>query len=305
MTKLSALQHLGLAFETTFGTKVTPTVWVPVNSCKPVDDIKKINDEGRRANLTKIFNVYDGVQSGKVDIGMDAYPDAVGYFLKAILGQDTVTGSGPYTHKFTLVNAAGPSSTLSFYNGVAEHAYAGAMITDVSFKFDTEGVMSCDAKYTGILGTVVTTTVPVYSTALPFMGYQASLLVNSLANTNLVAGEVTIKRDVKLLYGANASTAPTKASSGRVQVSGKLTFDIENETAEYNLFGGADVPLVLTFTQSANVSLAFQFTLADITKANIDSSQEFVRVDMEFDAYYNAIDVGPCTITLKNAVATY
>jgi hypothetical protein len=225
--------------------------------------------------------------------------------LKAILGQDTVTGSGPYTHKFTLVNAAGPSSTLSFYNGVAEHAYAGAMITDVSFKFDTEGVMSCDAKYTGILGTVVTTTVPVYSTALPFMGYQASLLVNSLANTNLVAGEVTIKRDVKLLYGANASTAPTKASSGRVQVSGKLTFDIENETAEYNLFGGADVPLVLTFTQSANVSLAFQFTLADITKANIDSSQEFVRVDMEFDAYYNAIDVGPCTITLKNAVATY
>lgn len=305
MTKLSALQHLGLAFETTWGTKVTPIIWVPINSCKPVDDIKKINDEGRRANLTKIFNVYDGVQSGKVDIGMDAYPDAIGYFLKAILGQDTVTGSGPYTHVFKLVNAVGPSSTLSYYNGVAEHAYAGAQITDLSFKFDTEGVMSCDAKYTGIMGTVVTTTTPAYSTALPFMGYQASLLVNSVANTNLVAGEVTIKRDVKLLFGANASTAPTKASSGRVQVTGKLTFDIENETAEYNLFGGADVPIVLTLTQSANVSLAFQFSLADITKANIDSSQDFVRVDMEFDAYYNATDAGPCTITLKNAVATY
>jgi len=71
------------------------------------------------------------------------------------------------------------------------------------------------------------------------------------------------------------------------------------------LFGGADVPIVLTFTQSAGVSLAFQFTLADITKANIDSSQEFVRVDMEFEAYYNVTDAGPCTITLKNAVATY
>ena len=306
MTKLSALQHLGLAFETTFGTKVTPAVWVPVNSVKPVDDIKKINDEGRRANLTKIFQVYDGVQSGKVDISLDAYPDAIGYFLKGIFGQDTPTGTNPnYVHTFKLVNAMGPSTTLSYFNGVAEHAYGGSMMTDLSFKFDTEGVLSMDAKYTGIMGTVVTTTVPVYSTVLPFLGYQATLLVNAIGNTNLVGGEVTIKRDVKLLYGASASTAPSKASSGRVQVSGKLTFDIENETAEYNLFGGADVPIVLTFTQNVNSSIAFQFTLADITKANIDSSQEFVRVDLEFEAYYNATDAGPCTIILKNAVATY
>jgi hypothetical protein len=306
MTQLSALQHLGLGFETTFGTKVIPTFWVPVNSCKPTDDIKKINDEGRRANLSKTFQIYDGIKSGKVDIGIDAYPDAIGYFLKALLGQDTVSGTNPnYTHKFTLVNAMAPSTTLSFFNGVAEHAYAGAYITDLGFKFDTEGVMTLDAKYTGMIGTVVTTTTPVYSTVSPFLGYQSSLTLNSVGDTNLVGGEITLKREVKLLYGANSTQQPSKASTGRVSCTGKLTFDIENEATEYGLFGSADVPIVLTLAQNANTSIAFQFTTPDITKATIDSSQEFVRVDLEFEAYYNSTDAGPCTITLKNQVASY
>jgi len=305
MTKLAALQHMGLAFETTFGTKVIPTFWVPVNSVKPEDDVKKINDEGRRGNLSKVFNVYDGVTSSKVDISMDAYPDAIGYFLKGILGQDVVTGTTPnFIHPFKVVNAMAPSATLSYFNGVVEHGYGGSMITDLAFKWDTEGLLAMDAKFIGQKSAVVTTTIPVYSTVVPFLGYQASLTVGGASNTNVVGGEITLKRDCKLLFGANNSQAATKASSGRIEITGKLTFDVEDET-ELALLGAADVPIVLTFTQSTGVVLTFQFSLADIRKASIDTSQEFVRCDLEFDAYYNATDGGNCTITLKNAIATY
>jgi len=286
MAVLSALQHMGLAFETVYGTKVVPTFWIPLTSAKPEDEVKKINDEGRRANLTKLFNVYDGVTSSKMDASADGFPDAIGYFLKGILGQDVVTGVGPYVHTFKVVNSLAPSMTLSYFNGAAEHGYAGSVINDLSFKFDTEGLLAMDAKFIGQKSTVVTTTVPVYSTLTPFLGYQASLTIGGGANLNMVGGEIDIKRDVKLLYGANNSTSPTKYSSGRIEISGKLTFDVENET-ELALLGAADSALVVTFTQSAGVSLVFQFTMADIRKANIDTSQEFVRVDLEFDGYYS------------------
>ena len=305
MSKLSALQHLGLAFESVFGTKVVPTFFVPVNSVKPEDDIKKIYDEGRRANLSKLFQVYDGVTSSKVDISMNAHADAVGYFLKAILGAATVTGTTPnFTHTFKVVNAMPLSTTLSFFNGVAERAYAGSMITDLSFKFDNEGILSMDAKYIGQKSAVVTTTTPTYSAIAPFLGYQTTLTIGGSANTNVVGGEINIKRDAKLLYTSNNSATASKASSGRIEVSGKFTFDVEDES-ELNMLGSADAPIVLTFTQNTNLMLTFTFTLADIKKASIDSSQEFVRCDVEFDAIYNATDGGMCQIVLKNAIATY
>ncbi len=304
MTKLAALQHMGLAMETVFGTKVAAMFWFPVNSVKPQDDVKKINDEGRRASLSKVFQVYDGVTSSSVDISMDAYADALGYFLKAMLGQDTPSGAGPYIHTFKIVNAMAPSTTLSYFNSVTEHGYGGSLLSDLSFKFDTEGLLTLDAKYIGQKSTTVTTTTPVYSSVAPFLGYQATLTVGGAGNTNVVGGEINFKRDCKLLYGANGTQLPSKGSAGRIEISGKLTFDLEDET-EMNLLGAADIPIVLTFTQSANVSLIFQFSIADIKKASIDTSQEFVRADLEFDAYYNATDAGNCTVILKNAVVAY
>lgn len=305
MAVLSALQHMGFAYETTYGTAVAPTFWVPVNSAKPEDEVKKINDEGRRANLTKLFNVYDGVTSSKMDLSMDCYADAVGYFLKAIMGQDSVTGTSPnYTHTFKVVNALAPSMTLAYYNGITEHRHAGSVLTDLGFKFDTEGILTMDAKYLGMKSTTIAPVTASYSTVAPFLGYQSALTLAGSGNTNLVGGEINIKRDCKLLYGANNTQAPTKFSSGRIDITGKLTFDVETET-ELALLGAADPSILLTFTQNANLSLAFQFSLADIRKANIDTSQEFVRVDLEFDAYYNATDAGNATITLKNQVAAY
>lgn len=305
MAKLTALQHLGLAFETTYGTPVVPTVWIPVNSVKPQDSIKKVADEGRRANLTKTFQMYDSIASSKCDIDLECYPDALGYFLKAILGQSTVTGTTPnYTHTFKLINALAPSMTLSYFNSMAEHAMSGSVISEVAIKFDTEGVVSLSAKYEGKQSTVVTTTTPTYSTTAPFMGWGAQVSVGGSANTNVVGGEIVIKREVKLLYGANNTQQPTKFSSGRVSISLKLTFDVEDET-ELNMLGGTDKAVVITLNQNANSQAVFTFTSCDVDKTTVDTSQEFARVDMELTPLYNTTDAGPCQIVLKNQVTTY
>lgn len=305
MSKLTALQHLGIAFESVYGTSVAPSFWVPVNTIKVEDEIKKIADEGRRSNLSKTFQVYDSVTSSKSDLDMNCYPDAIGYFLKAILGQDTVTGTNPnYTHSFKIVNALAPSLTLSHYNGMAEHQMAGSIIDELQFKFDSEGMVTVGAKFVGQKSTVVSNSTPTYSTTTPFIGWGATLNIGGSLNNNLVGGEITIKRDVKLLYTATNSQAASKYSSGRIGIGCKLTFDVEDET-ELSYLGGADKSLLITFNQNANTSLTFSFSTCDIEKAVVDTSQEFARVDMELTPIYNTTDAGLVTVTLKNQTASY
>lgn len=306
MAKLTALGHAGLAFETTFGTGIAPIVWIPYTSIKPEDDIKKVTDEGRRAVLSKDFAVYNTTHSSKVDIEFMAYPETLGYFLKAILGQDVVTGSGaPYTHTFQVVNTNGPSLTIQNFDGNDERQYAGCVEEELQIKFAAENEITCSAKFQGQLGTVVTTSTPSFPTTAPFLGYTLTGKLNGVTNANVVGGDITIKRETKLMFTATNTQNPSKYAHARIEIEGKLTFDIEDAT-EYTLYtAGTQLPIDLKFVRDANTSLDISFGNVDITKATKDESQEFVRVDLQFKALFNTTDVGNTTITLKNAVAVY
>lgn len=306
MPKLTALGHLGLAFETTYGTGQTPTVWTPYNSLKFSDDYKKVIDEGRRASMVKDFAVYNTTRSGSVEIEADVYPETIGYFLKAMLNNYTVTGSSaPYTHKFQVGNTLPPSMTLQEFYGPSERQYSGAVLEELGFKFDVENIVTFNAKFASKASTTVTNSTPNYTITNPFMGYTLTVKIGGSPNLNLVSGEFTIKRPVTLIYTANNTQDPSKFSAGRIEITGKMLFDIEDET-ELNYYLNAQQPsLQFTFTRDANTSLDIVFNKVDFTKATPDISQEYVRVDAEFRALYNTTDNGNTTITLKNAVTTY
>lgn len=306
MAKLSALGHIGLAFETAYGTGISPVVYVPYKSVKVDDVIKKVTDDGYRSVLSKDFNVFNVARSGTVDIDTDVYPTLVGYFLKGILGQDSVTGSAsPYTHTFKLVNALAPSLTLSDYNAITERQYKGAVMSDLSFKFDTESVLELQAKFLSFASATVTSTTPTISTEKPFLGFNLTATLNGTVNQNVVGGSIDIKREAKLIFGANNTLDPTKAATGRVEITGKLTLDVEDETELQLYLGGSQPALILDFALDSNTDLKFSFGKVDLTKAVVDRSQEFIRLDIDFRALYNTTDNGNVTVTLKNSVATY
>jgi hypothetical protein len=82
-------------------------------------------------------------------------------------------------------------------------------------------------------------------------------------------------------------------------------FDVEDETELNYYLQGSQLQLDLLFTQDANTSLDFNFGLVDVTKADVDRSQEFIRVNLDFKALFNATNAGNIAVTLKNSVATY
>lgn len=306
MSKLTALGHIGLAFETTYGTAVVPTVFIPYETIKVEDDIKKVADEGRRAVLSKLFQEYASTKQSKVEVDFFAYPDVLGYFLKAMLGQYAVTGTGaPYSHKFTETITAILSTTLGDFNTVNERKYAGSVLDEFSLKFDTSGAVKASAKFQGKASVIGTTSTPTFTTLNSIMGFQLTAKIGGTTNLNLVGGEVSFKRDNKLLFTAQNTQDVTKFATGRIECSGKLTFDVEDETELLLYLNGTQPTLDLLFTYDANTSLDLSFGKVDITKATADRSQEFLRVDAEFKALWNTTDSGVATVTLKNAVATY
>lgn len=306
MSVLSALGHLGLGKEATFGTTVVPTLFVPYDTIKVEDTFKKVTDSAHRGLLTKDYAVYNTTREASVEFESPAYPDILGLLLLGMFGQDTVTGTAsPYTHKFTVKNGAAPTFTVSDYNGVSEREYSGAVIEEIGIKFDDADMLKVTTKMKSKASVTTTQASPTYGTVKPFLGFQASLKLNGASNVNMVGGEVTLKRASELIFTANNTQDPSKAVTGRIEATGKLTFDVEDET-ELQLFLNATQPtLDLTFTQDANTSLELSFGKIDISKATPDRSQEFLRVDLDFVALYNTTDAGLATFTLKNAVATY
>jgi hypothetical protein len=309
MAKLSALGYLGIAKETTFGTAVAPTVFIPYDSIKNEDEIKKTVDEGRRGVLTKEFAIYNTTRHTKIDVESIAYPDTLGYFLLGILGKDTVTGAAnPYTHKFQVLDSNAPSWTLSDYNvvsGTNERRYPGAIIDELDIKFDDDGVLKVSAKFQSKISTLVAKSTPTQTVTKPFMGWMASLQLGGVSNVNMLGGDISIKRANELVFAGNNTQDPTKYITGRIEMSGKLTFDVDDESEWLNYANGTQPALDITFAIDANTSLNIHASKIDISKAVVDRGSEFVRVDMDFKALYNVTDAGLAAITLKNAVASY
>lgn len=97
MTALSRLAILGLAKESTVGTYVAPTVYIPFTSVDYEDIYTEIKDESYRANDSTLQGMYQGVVEADWSIDLLAYADVTGHFLRAIIGPDTVTAGASTT----------------------------------------------------------------------------------------------------------------------------------------------------------------------------------------------------------------
>lgn len=91
MTQLSRLVKLGWAKETTAGTYVTPTIYLPFMKADHEDAYAELKDESYRYNDSVLQGMYQGPVQAVWDINILAYPDLMGHFLRSIIGPDTVT----------------------------------------------------------------------------------------------------------------------------------------------------------------------------------------------------------------------
>lgn len=318
----SVRSYLGIAKETTKGTAVAPTDFIPVSvsKIKPADVIGALYDDGLRGSNVKSYNYIAGRTNSTFDFGGPVFPDTIGYPIAGLLGEVTTVGaSAPFTHTIALENSATvaadaqPTSfTLTDFYSANVRAYAGIQIHDFSLKFSSEGLLEYDAKGTGWASATASTPTPTFSTVLPTPVWQATVTIGGSAVSYTVDGSLDMKRPVSPIFGISNTQNPYSIFVGALETTGKFTFVMEADTELTRFLTNTQPAITLDWSTGAGATatqIACTMTKGAYTAAVIERSKDFVEVTIDLNAQANTTDKGTLGYsnikwTLKNAKAS-
>ena len=316
----SVRSYLGIAKEATRGTAVAPTDFIPVmkDALKPVDIVDPLYDTGLRGSNVLNYNYIPGRTRSTVDFGGAVFADTVGYAIAGLLGEVATTGaSAPFTHDITLLNSLAVggdvqpiSYTLTDFYAVDVRSYPGCQFSDFSLKFNADGMLEYDAKSTGWSSEVVGTPSPSFSTILPTPVWRGTVSVGGSVLATAMTGNIDMKRPATPIYGISATQDPYQVFLGPLEVTGKITFVMEDDSQLLNFLNNSQPALVFDWNYgagAAEVQISATLTKGAYTTGVIERGEDFVQVSVDFNAQSNTTDAGasggfaPITWTLKNA----
>jgi hypothetical protein len=319
----SVRSYLGIAKEATKGTAVAPTDFIPVSkdSLKPVDIVDPLFDTGLRGSNVLNYNYIPGRTRSTVDYGGAVFADTVGYAIAGLLGSVATTGaSAPYTHTISLFNSLTSnvdvqpiSYTLTDFYAVDVRSYPGCQFSDFSLKFNADGMLEYDTKTTGYASELVSDPTPTFSTVLPTPVWRGTVSIGGSAVTTAMSGNIDMKRPATPIYGISNTQDPYQVFLGPLEVTGKITFVMENDSQLLNFLNNSQPAIVLNWAYGAGaaaVQIQATITKGAYTAGVIERGEDFVQVTIDLNGQSNTTDAGasggysPIKWVLQNAKAS-
>jgi hypothetical protein len=319
----SVRSYLGIAKEATRGTAVAPTDFIPVmkDSLKPVDIVDPLYDTGLRGSNALNYNYIPGRTRSTVDFGGAVFADTVGYGIAGLLGSVATTGaSAPYTHTISLFNSLTSnvdvqpiSYTLTDFYAVDVRSYPGCQFSDFSLKFNADGMLEYDTKTTGFQSELVADPTPTFSTVLPTPVWRGTVSIGGTAVSTAMTGNIDMKRPATPIYGISNTQDPYQVFLGPLEVTGKITFVMEDDSQLLNFLNNSQPALVFNWaygTGATAVQIQATLTKGAYTTGVIERGEDFVQVSVDFNAQANTTDDGasggfsPIKWVLQNAKAS-
>ena len=319
----SVRSYLGIAKEATRGTAVAPTDFIPVmkDALKPVDIVDPLYDTGLRGSNVLNYNYIPGRTRSTVDFGGAVFADTVGYGIAGLLGSVATTGvSAPFTHTISLFNSLASggdvqpiSYTLTDFYAVDVRSYPGCQFSDFSLKFNADGMLEYDAKSTGFQSETVSDPAPTFSTVLPTPVWRGTVSIGGSPVSTAMTGNIDMMRPATPIYGISNTQDPYQVFLGPLEVTGKITFVMEDDSELLNFLNNTQPALVFNWaygTGAAEVQIQATLTKGAYTTGVIERGEDFVQVTVDINAQSNTTDAGssggfsPIKWVLKNAKAS-
>src|SRR3990167_11542460 len=168
--KMAYFSSLGVGKETVWGTKVTPTLFLPIRS--ETIDLKKtlIQRPGVRKKRCRTQPVLGGWRSDG-DIVFEVDPDNIGLITGMSLGSESTVAvlstSAAYRHQFKIASVSLPSFTTEIDKQAKTFEYGGCTINRYSLSYQPNELLLCTI---GVVSkgnqTSTSTTTATYSTKL-------------------------------------------------------------------------------------------------------------------------------------------
>lgn len=301
----SVRSYLGIAKEVTKGTVVAPTDFIPVakDSLKPVDLIDPLYDTGLRGSNILNYNYIPGRKSSTVDFGGAVFADTVGYGIAGLLGSVATTGvSAPFTHTISLKNSlvSGAddqpiSYTLTDFYAADVRSYPGCQFSDFSLKFNADGMLEYDTKAMGFSSSAVADPAPTFSTVLPTPVWRGTVSIGGSPVADAMNGNIDMKRNVTPVYGIASTQDPYQVFLGPLEVTGKITFMMENDDELTRFLSNTQPAIVLNWaygTGATALQIQATITKGAYTAAVIERGDDFVTIAVDINGQGNTTDAG-------------
>jgi hypothetical protein len=295
------------------GIAKTPTIYIPVHTVTPKDTVTQLTDKGWRGSMVDAYDVQAGMIVGSVDFDGDVYLDSIGYLLAGMFGDVVETGSSaPYTHTFAVLNSGQGqpvSQTLTDNYNAGIRAYAYAMYSELDFKFSPDALLTYSAKTTTFGSQVGTTPTPAFSSLEPLVGWSGAVQIGGSAYLEMTDAEINVKRTATAIKPITNSQQPSSIFVGPMNVEGKGTLIMEDDTYLNQYLTGAKTSLDFKFTQGTG-SIEFHMSKTNISAADIQRGKDYIELPISFKAFGNNTDVGasagygPLVVTLMNSVTS-
>lgn len=314
----------GIGKETSNGTAVTPTRFVPWTKLDVQDDPNLLIDDAQRGSMASEYNAVPGPRIGSVDLSTYLYVDSVGDLLYNMFGGYAVGAavSGVYPHTFSLLNSGDgqpPAHTITDNTNmtptVNARAYAYACCSELAISGNATGLVTVQAKFTSYASAAAsaapTNTV---TTEVIIPTFKSAISVGGSAAPNVREWAITISRDLEVVDTADGTPDPYAIVRKAMEVSGKLTFAAKDESPATALMAGTQQAIVYNIDSGGTGANVRNLTLT-ATKGVYDSGQMAretpIGWEMAWKGLANSTDVGasgglaPVQAVLKNVITTY
>lgn len=305
----------GLARETTKGTEVAASHYIPVTRADGDEATDVLPDQGMRGSMATLYGAVPGTKSATYDMEGDVYLDTIGFFLAGIMGEASFLAGPPNTHVFSLNNDRAttkgqcPSFTIWDYQGLQARAYTASTLSSFTLRCSAQELLTYSASFTTNASTTETAPTPSFGTLAPIAAWVGTASVAGVSSTLVEEAEISFSRNVSVVQTVDGSQNPIQIWQGPLSVSGRLMFVAPDEAEFLRYLNVTQPSLDLAFTQGTG-SLTLAMEQLVYNSAKIERGEDFTQVSAQFDAVANTTNVGasagfgPITVTLENDVAT-
>lgn len=310
---------VGIAKESSAGTIVTPTFWIPINSISFDDKTTTAREEEGLGRIEDSDSNFVTNKFGEGEIEFDLNDKQVGLFLTSLMGASPVSAGGPtYTHTYTLSNTnTHQTLSLAYQDPDQTKIFPYVVVDNIEIKVEPEGIAKATVSFKSRVSRDWSTLTPDFTALGNKFLHQHLVCKLASAIGGLGAASNISLKSLTLNIMSNAdfdnvtgTVEPEAILNHQFAVEGELTLNKTDDTYRDYMIDGTYRALEVTFSRASNSILQFQLPRVDFTEWEQDRAlNDIVSQTIQFKGNYDAANadavIETCILTNTYAGSNY
>lgn len=293
-------RSVGFADETSAGTPVLPSIWIPHTNISFDEKTTTVVEEGALGRIedSDARHVTNKYAEGDIEFELRDYE--VGLLLTSLFGATPVTAGGPtYTHTYTLQNTnTHKSLSIAVEDPDRAMIFPYAVVTSLQLTVEPEGIVQATVGFMSRAPRDWTASAmtPTFTSLGNKFLHQHLVFKLAAATANLAAASNISLKGLELNINTNATldnvtgtAEPEAVLNHQFSVEGSITLNREDDTYRNYQRDGTYRAMEVTLSRASNSILQLQFPRVSLFEWEQDPAlNDIVAQTIQFKGHYDA-----------------